>query len=311
MAEKRLNTRIIHKHETEANWLLSSLVPLQGELIVYDIDENYNYERIKIGDGVQNVNALPFVDDDKQDKDFVVNLTAGKLSADKTFAEITAAYNAGRHVIAKRFTMQFPLIVLSDEMAIFALEIVKDMSYIHFYCSSDDVWQESSGNSMPDIGGQIGVHNSDTTAHNDIRTAVSDLGALVGGTKVSEQIAAANIIYIGQDRPTDPNIKVWINTAEEGTGVIPMLPRVSTITLAADGWTGNSAPYSQVVEINTATPATKVELNPTAMQIVNLQNDDIALMAQNDAGTITVYSFGGKPSVSMAVQVTLTEVSYV
>ena len=313
MSEKTLNNiRIVNKHDTEANWLKATgFTPKQGEIIVYDIDENYNYERIKIGDGVHNVNAIPFVDDGKQDKDFVVNLTAGKLSADKTFAEITAAYNAGRRVVAKRFTMQFPLIVLSDDMAIFALEIVKDMSYIHFYCSSDDVWQELNGNSMPDVSGQIGAHNSDTTAHSDIRTAVSDLGALVGGTKVSEQIAAANIIYIGPDRPTDPNIKVWINTAEEGTGVIPMLPRVSTITLAADGWTGNSAPYSQVVEINTATPVTKVELNPTAMQIVNLQNDDIALMAQNDAGTITVYSFGGKPSASMTVQVTLTEVSYV
>lgn len=60
MAEKRLNARIIHKHETEANWLLSSLIPMQGELIVYDVDENHSYERIKIGDGVQNVNDLPF-----------------------------------------------------------------------------------------------------------------------------------------------------------------------------------------------------------------------------------------------------------
>lgn len=62
MAEKRLNTRIVHKHETEANWLLSSLVPMQGEIIVYDKDENYNYERIKIGDGSTSVNALPFID---------------------------------------------------------------------------------------------------------------------------------------------------------------------------------------------------------------------------------------------------------
>jgi hypothetical protein len=30
-------------------------------LIVYDIDENYNYERFKIGDGSSNVNDLPFI----------------------------------------------------------------------------------------------------------------------------------------------------------------------------------------------------------------------------------------------------------
>ena len=60
MSEKRLNTRIIHKHDTEANWLKSSFTPKQGEMIIYDIDENYDYERVKIGDGVQNVNDLPF-----------------------------------------------------------------------------------------------------------------------------------------------------------------------------------------------------------------------------------------------------------
>jgi hypothetical protein len=32
-----------------------------GELIVYDADENHSVQRIKIGDGVSNVNALPFV----------------------------------------------------------------------------------------------------------------------------------------------------------------------------------------------------------------------------------------------------------
>ena len=65
MAEKRLNTRIIHKHETEANWLLATnFVPLQGEIIIYDIDSTHSYERVKVGDGKTLVSALPFVDDD-------------------------------------------------------------------------------------------------------------------------------------------------------------------------------------------------------------------------------------------------------
>ena len=64
MAEKTLKTRIIHKHEPEANWklLATGFTPKKGEIIVYDIDENYNYERFKIGDGVTNVNDLPFAD---------------------------------------------------------------------------------------------------------------------------------------------------------------------------------------------------------------------------------------------------------
>lgn len=64
MAEKNIKSRIIHKHDVEANWILATnFTPQKGELIVYDIDDNYTYERIKMGDGVQNVNDLPFVDE--------------------------------------------------------------------------------------------------------------------------------------------------------------------------------------------------------------------------------------------------------
>lgn len=122
---------------------------------------------------------------------------------------------------------------------------------------------------------------------------------------------AENVVYVGPTQPTDPNVKVWINTSEEGTGVIPLMPRVSTINLPVSGWLGSAAPYYQQVSINTVTSATKVELNPTVSQIVSLQNDDVALTAENNNGVVTVYSFGGKPSSDMTMQVTLTEVSYV
>lgn len=220
MAEKRINGRIVLKHDVESNWKLATgFTPMAGEMIVYDVDDNYNYERIKIGDGSKNVNALPFVDD------------------------------ALRASLVEQI--------------------------------------------------------------NSVDDKVDAVSTLVGDIKVSDQIAAANMIYVGPNMPTDSNIKVWINTAEEGTGVIPVLPRVSTVTLNRGNWTGSAAPYSQIVDINTVTTATKVELNPTVSQIVSLQNDDVALMADNDGGVVTIYSFGGKPSTDMTMQVTLTEVSYV
>lgn len=61
MAEKRIIGRAVQKHDIEANWLkATNFIPMQGEMIIYDIDANHSYERIKIGDGVQNVNTLPF-----------------------------------------------------------------------------------------------------------------------------------------------------------------------------------------------------------------------------------------------------------
>jgi hypothetical protein len=40
--------------------VLQNYVPKQGELVVYDIDEDYTYQRFKIGDGVTVVGNLPF-----------------------------------------------------------------------------------------------------------------------------------------------------------------------------------------------------------------------------------------------------------
>ena len=78
MAEKNVKARIVHKHDLESNWLKSALIPKQGEIIVYDVEidsegntltlpdgrtEAYTYERFKMGDGIQNVNDLPFMID--------------------------------------------------------------------------------------------------------------------------------------------------------------------------------------------------------------------------------------------------------
>lgn len=220
MAEKNIKSRIIHKHDIESNWkLATNFIPMKGEIIVYDIDNVYNYERFKIGDGKTIVSALPFADD------------ALKIA------------------------------------------IESDIS--------------------------------------DLDTRINDIDALVGDTSVSEQIEAANIIYVGPNMPDDPKIQVWINTAEESVGIVPVLPRIATITLPKTSWVGNLAPYSQVVEISSVTSATKIDLQPTVSQIVELQNDDIALMAENINGIVTIYSFGGKPSADMTMQVLLTEVSYV
>ena len=64
MAEKNFKSRIVHKHDTAANWALATgFTPMAGEIIIYDVDATHTSERIKIGDGIKNVNALPFVDD--------------------------------------------------------------------------------------------------------------------------------------------------------------------------------------------------------------------------------------------------------
>ena len=71
--EKILNTRLQQKHDAEENWRHSvydkntgnlkdnPFIPKDGEIIVYDKDNNNAVQRVKIGDGVTNVCDLPFV----------------------------------------------------------------------------------------------------------------------------------------------------------------------------------------------------------------------------------------------------------
>lgn len=56
MANKTFQSRIVQKHDTEANWKkATNFVPLKGEIIVYD-----DLNKIKIGDGITKVNDLKF-----------------------------------------------------------------------------------------------------------------------------------------------------------------------------------------------------------------------------------------------------------
>ena len=63
MAEKNILGRIQHKHDVEENWLkATNFCPKEGELIIYDPDSAHTYPRMKVGNGTDNVNALPFVE---------------------------------------------------------------------------------------------------------------------------------------------------------------------------------------------------------------------------------------------------------
>ena len=61
MANTNIKARVIHKHGVQANWeKATDFIPMKGEIVIYDTDETYAYERIKIGDGVTEINQLPF-----------------------------------------------------------------------------------------------------------------------------------------------------------------------------------------------------------------------------------------------------------
>lgn len=89
------------------------------------------------------------------------------------------------------------------------------------------------------------------------------------------------------------------------------LPKSTTVTIPAANWVGDSNPWSQVVTVNGATANSKLDLQPTALQIVALQRDEIVLMLQNDSGVVTAWAVGNKPTEDYTMQVLITEVVHV
>ena len=61
---KEIKARLAHLHDVEENWKsageLHNFIPKAGEEIIYDVDSKYSYQRVKIGDGITNINDLPF-----------------------------------------------------------------------------------------------------------------------------------------------------------------------------------------------------------------------------------------------------------
>ena len=67
--EKELKSRLLQKHDTEANWIKATgFTPKEGEIIIYDTDASHLYPRVKIGNGKNNVNNLPFIQSQVADK---------------------------------------------------------------------------------------------------------------------------------------------------------------------------------------------------------------------------------------------------
>lgn len=118
MANKELQSRIIHKHDIAENWAkATNFIPKQGELIVYDIDDEFTYERFKIGDGKTTVANLPFMPG-PADTELVVTatlVTEEIASTDYTSQQILGHVNNGGTSILVLDDLTLPLVMVEPE----------------------------------------------------------------------------------------------------------------------------------------------------------------------------------------------------
>lgn len=96
---KTINTRMSQKHDTEAHWKLAiNFIPLKGELIIYDVDENNPNERIKIGNGVDNVNNLEFFTGDYSNLPVIKGEGESSVKIDASYEGVNNAANGAGSV---------------------------------------------------------------------------------------------------------------------------------------------------------------------------------------------------------------------
>ena len=103
--------------------------------------------------------------------------------------------------------------------------------------------------------------------------------------------------------------EVWGCTSNGSEGAVA--PKLTSITMLATNWGGDSNPYGQVVACNGVNVNSKLDLQPTPTQIVELQDAEISLMLTNTNGTVTAWAIGNKPTSDMAMDVLITEVTLV
>lgn len=82
-----LNVHIVTAHDVEENWKTkSSSIPLRGEQIIYDPDEQHPYARYKVGDGSTALKDLPFTVDEAIKSFFsltddIITLDGGEITS--------------------------------------------------------------------------------------------------------------------------------------------------------------------------------------------------------------------------------------
>jgi hypothetical protein len=87
------------------------------------------------------------------------------------------------------------------------------------------------------------------------------------------------------------------------------LPKISEVELLASAWVGEDNLYHQIVDIEGVTENSQVDLTPSVEQLLIFYEKDIAFVAENEDGIITVYTIGQKPTNDYIMQVTITEVT--
>lgn len=155
--------------------------------------------------------------------------------------------------------------------------------------------QDSEAWAVGTRGGQA-VPDSDKTHNNNSKYWAEQAAAAAGGGVITFNGRAGTVVPANGDYTPE---------------MVDAAPAIKTaiVTLPAASWTGSASPYSQTVEISDVTANSRIDINPNATVMNGAMEGGYGLVFGNDAGTITAYAVGDKPTAAITVQVSITEVT--
>lgn len=136
MSNGIINSRIQNKHDTQANWdKATNFIPKTGEIIIYDPDENYNYSRFKIGDGIRTINNLEFLLSFSGDYDDLINTPA--LPKYVSDLEDDLGIATTEHIPTKNSQLENDSKFISEDSVEEYFKRLNSENVLRFYCIED------------------------------------------------------------------------------------------------------------------------------------------------------------------------------
>lgn len=237
--KKIIQTRTTQKHDTEENWLKAvNFIPKKGEIIIYDKDSNYDYNRIKIGDGDKTASQLPFVTDnyytkletDEKLKTKQNSLNQNQLSAVNSGItnEKVTKYDGYETIINNKYTKPTDGIPKTD--------LSKDVQ--NSLDKADSALQSHQKITTGSANGTIAVDGTDVS--------VKGLGSIAYKNSLTKSdVGLGLVVNAGQDSTPTANstnyvtsggVKNYVDTAISGISqfqyeVVESLPSASADTM--------------------------------------------------------------------------------
>ena len=199
---------------------------------------------------------------------------------------------------------------------------------------SIDGYDESTIADMEGVTVFVGFNNLNTAANPTLNVSESGAHAIVWGSLSDPmnvghfssglhsftlvKVGSTYYWYINEGRDTVPEapssngtyiLNVSSNGATWHSITLPSAPTTGTVTLNASGWSGNG-PYSHAVTISGTTANSKIDLQPNSTVLAQMTTDGTtSIYIENNNGTLTAWAMGAKPSATLAIQYTKTEVA--